>query len=172
MFDVSKPYQPRSVELSPLRRAFLRAFVVVVFLMVAGCGRSHGQLRILTYNIHHGEGTDGRFDLARIAGVITALRPDLVALQEVDRKTTRAHGIDQAAELARLTGMNYAYGPAMEYAGGEYGEAILSRFGLVSIDNYILPWPDGSEPRALLVVRVEVVGIGPVTFGGTQLAQD
>ena len=172
MFDVSEPYEPRPVELLRVRRAFLRTLVLVAFLVIAGCGRSQGQLRILTYNIHHGQGTDGRFDLARIAGVINSQRPDLVALQEVDRKTTRASGVDQAAELARLTGMNYAYGPAMNYAGGEYGEAILSRFALASIDNYILPWPDGSEPRALLVVKVEAKGIGPVTFGGTHLAHD
>ena len=172
MFDVSEPYEPRPVELLRVRRAFLRTLVLVAFLVIAGCGHSQGQLRILTYNIHHGQGTDGRFDLARIAGVINSQRPDLVALQEVDRRTTRASGVDQAAELARLTGMNYAYGPAMEYAGGEYGEAILSRFALASIDNYILPWPDGSEPRALLVVKVEAKGIGPVTFGGTHLAHD
>ncbi len=172
MFDVSEPHERRPVELLCVRRAFLRTFVLVAILVIAGCGHSQGQLRILTYNIHHGEGTDGRFDLARIADVIKAQRPDLVALQEVDRKTTRASGVDQAAELARLTGMNYAYGPAMEYAGGEYGEAVLSRFALVSIDNHILPWPEGSEPRALLVVRVEAKGIGLVTFGGTHLAHD
>ena len=43
---------------------------------------------------------------------------------------------------------------------------------LASIENHILPWPEGSEPRALLVVRVEAKGIGPVTFGGTHLAHD
>ncbi len=172
MFDVGEPYKPRPVELLRVRWVILRTLILAALLVIAGCSHSHGQLRILTYNIHHGQGTDGRFDLERIAEVINAQRPDLVALQEVDRKTTRASGVDQAAELARLTGMNYAYGPAMEYAGGEYGEAVLSRFELASIDNYILPWPDGSEPRALLVVKVQARGIGPVTFGGTHLAHD
>ena len=172
MFKISELCKLRPVELLLMRRTFLRSLILVAILVVAGCGRSQRQLRILTYNIHHGEGTDGRFDLARIADLIKAQRPDLVALQEVDRKTTRASGVDQAAELARLTGMSYAYGPAMDFAGGEYGEAILSRFSLMSIDNYILPWPDGSEPRALLVVRVEAKGIGSVRFGGTHLAHD
>ena len=44
---------------------------------------------MLSYNIHHGEGTDGKLDLARIAAVIKAAKPDLVVLQEVDRNTTR-----------------------------------------------------------------------------------
>lgn len=54
-------------------------------------------LRVLTYNIHHGEGTDGRFDLSRTAGLIATAEPDLVALQEVDQGTDRAGGVDQVA---------------------------------------------------------------------------
>lgn len=62
-------------------------------------------LRVLTYNIHHGEGTDGVLDLERIAGVIKGASPDLVALQEVDVGAERTGGVDQAGELGRLTGM-------------------------------------------------------------------
>ena len=46
-------------------------------------------LGVMTFNIHHAEGTDKRLDLDRIARVIRAAEPDLVALQEVDRDTTR-----------------------------------------------------------------------------------
>ena len=52
-------------------------------------------VRVLTYNIHHGEGMDGKIDLERIAAVIKRLEPDVVALQEVDVKTTRSQGVDQ-----------------------------------------------------------------------------
>src|SRR4051812_46978743 len=58
------------------------------------------ELRIVTYNIHHGEGTDNKFDLPRIAKVVMAENPDIVALQEVDQKTNRASGVDQPAEFA------------------------------------------------------------------------
>nr|WP_020468889.1 endonuclease/exonuclease/phosphatase family protein [Zavarzinella formosa] len=51
-------------------------------------------LRVLTYNIHHGEGTDDKVDLARLAEVIKVSKPDLVALQEVDRNTTRTKKTD------------------------------------------------------------------------------
>lgn len=155
-------------------RANVFTSLVILASLLIGCGQQNKpqQLRILTYNIHHGQGTDGEFDLPRIASVINSFKPDLVALQEVDRKTRRASGVDQVAELARLTGMNHAYGPAMEYSGGEYGEAILSRFPLVLVDNYILPWGDGSEPRALLVVQVEVDDFGLIVFSGTHLAHD
>src|SRR5262245_18009288 len=85
-------------------------------------------LRILTFNIRHGEGTDGVFKLARVADVINAQAPDLVALQEVDRGTRRVEGADQPAELARLTGLHGTFGKAMDYDGGEYGLVILSRW--------------------------------------------
>lgn len=131
---------------------------------------ANNQLRILTYNIHHGEGEDGNFDLPRIAGVILAARPDLVALQEVDDQTTRSSGIDQAAELGRLTGMHVVFGKAMDYAGGGYGEAILSRYPIEKSRNHILPAGEGHEPRAAIEV---VVGAGPggsrVRFIGTHL---
>src|SRR5476649_2332295 len=78
-------------------------------------------LRVLTYNIHHGEGMDGRFDLSRLAGVVTSVHPDLVALQEVDEGTERASGLDELAELERLTELHGVFGKAMDYSGGEYG---------------------------------------------------
>ena len=41
------------------------------------------RLRVLSYNIHHGRGSDGKVDLERIAQVIRGAKPDIVALQEV-----------------------------------------------------------------------------------------
>ena len=35
-------------------------------------------LRVLCYNIHYGQGTDGRYDLERLAAVISQAKPDLV----------------------------------------------------------------------------------------------
>ncbi len=111
-------------------------------------------LRIVSYNIHHAEGTDGKFDLERIAKVIKEQRPDLVAVQEVDVKTRRSSGIDQAAELAKLTGMHYAFGRFMDYRDGEYGQMVLSKFPILMQRNLALP--KGPEPRAALVIDVEV----------------
>jgi len=111
-------------------------------------------LRLMTYNIHHGEGTDGKFDLERIAELIKAQRPDLVAIQEVDVKTKRSSGIDQAAELGRLTGMHYAFGKFMDYSDGDYGQMVLSKFPIKNARNLALP--DGPEPRTALAVEVEI----------------
>ena len=69
----------------------------VVLLMMVACHSSVAEfalsqemfqeLRVLTYNIQHGAGADGIVDLERQAEVIQRLKPDLVALQEVDDRT-------------------------------------------------------------------------------------
>ena len=111
----------------------------------------------MTYNIHHAAGGDGRVDLERIAKVIRRAKPDLVALQEVDRKTARSGGMDQPAQLAELTGMHVEYGPTSLYDEGEYGNAVLSRYEIKSRRVHTLPYRAGGqrEPRGALEVRVE-----------------
>lgn len=115
-------------------------------------------LRVLSYNIHHGEGLDGRLDLERIAAIIRSVEPDLVALQELDRGTRRTGEVDQPAELARLTDMQAIFGPNIEYQGGDYGNAILSKFPVRRQKNHALPSFDDGEQRGVLDVEVELPG--------------
>ncbi len=146
---------------SPLLAASL---LVAVLLPLGGCstipgmggGGSHAQsadtVVVVAYNIRHGRGMDDRVDLRRIAAVIEAEQPDFVTLQEVDRGTRRVDGDDQARTLGSLLGMHHAYGRFMDYDGGEYGMAVLSRWPIVNVVNERLP--DGDEPRTALKVRV------------------
>jgi endonuclease/exonuclease/phosphatase family metal-dependent hydrolase len=129
-------------------------------------------LRVLTYNIHHGEGLDGRLDLARTAGIVSSAAPDLVALQEVDRGTRRTGGQDQLAELGRLTGMHAVFGKAMDYQGGAYGVAVLSRTPIRRVSNRRLPGSPDREPRTALTVDVDALRpVGRVQFTTTHLDQ-
>jgi len=114
------------------------------------------RVRVVTYNIHHGEGTDGRLDLGRIAAVIKGCGADLVALQEVDQGTERSGGVDQAAVLSELTGLHATFGKAMDYRGGAYGLAALSRWPLSGAKVHPLPAEDKVEPRIALVATVQV----------------
>jgi endonuclease/exonuclease/phosphatase family metal-dependent hydrolase len=111
-------------------------------------------LRILAYNIHHGEGMDEVTDLERIAALIRSVDPDLVAVQEVDSVVGRTNGVDQAGELGRLTGMHPAFGRFMAYQGGAYGMAVLSRWPVEASENIRLP--DGAEPRSSVAVTVRL----------------
>ena len=122
-------------------------------------------LRILAYNIHHGAGNDERLGLQRIAHLIRPLDPDLVALQKVDNRTERTGHVDQAAELGRRTGMAWAFGPFMDYQGGEYGMAVLSALPFAGSTNHRLP--EGPEPRSSLAIRVQLPGgAGDLIFAG------
>lgn len=146
-----------------------------LLFLVAWGGRAQTvplTLRVLTYNIHHGEGTDGRVDLSRLAGVVTSVNPDLVALQEVDEGTERASGVDELAELARLTNLHGVFGKAMDYSGGEYGVAVLSRWPLLRTFNDPLPILPEHEPRTALTVEVAAGGSGSrIEFTSTHLDQ-
>ncbi len=114
------------------------------------------RLRVLSYNIHHSEGVDGKLDLERIANVILSVKPDIVALQEVDRKVKRTGGVDQPAELARLTEMNIVFGANIELQGGHYGNAVLSRFPITQHKNHLLPSIADGEQRGVIEAEMEM----------------
>jgi endonuclease/exonuclease/phosphatase family metal-dependent hydrolase len=139
------------------------AWISVILLHVAVCIPSVAageRLKILTYNIHHGEGVDGELDLERIAGIIRRESPDLVALQEVDQGTRRTYRVDQPEELARLTRMQVVFGKNISHEGGNYGNAILSRLPIKWRHNLPLPSlpevepVDEQEQRGALIVEV------------------
>jgi endonuclease/exonuclease/phosphatase family metal-dependent hydrolase len=125
-------------------------------------------VRVMSYNIHHGEGTDGRIDLPRLAKVIRAADPDVVALQEVDDKTKRTKGVDQTAELARLTGMHATFGKAIDFEGGGYGQAVLSRVSMGKGTVHTLPGEPDREQRIAFAVPLTLDG-REVTFATTHL---
>ncbi len=121
-------------------------------------GFSKKTLRVMTYNIHVGVGMDKKLDLQRIADVINEQRPDLIGLQEVDRGVKRTEGKDEIAELAKLTSMNYAFAHNLDYQGGQYGVAILSRFPIGAIDHRKYENKREAERRGMIRVEVDVGG--------------
>ena len=128
------------------------------------------RLRVLSYNIHHGEGVDHKVDLPRIAEAIKSVNPDLVALQEVDRGVRRTAGIDEPQELARLTGMEVVFEKNIRYQGGDYGNAVLSKLPIKRHKNHPLPSFYKGEQRGVLEVEVETTVPGQsVLFLATHL---
>ncbi|UCC64947.1 MAG: endonuclease, partial [Anaerolineae bacterium] len=90
-------------------------------------------MKILTYNIHHWEGTDGRVDVDRVAQVVHESGADVVALNEVFHPATTETDILPLLEtMARHLGMAYVFGETLSYypeAGfpAPYGNALLTR---------------------------------------------
>lgn len=162
-------------------------FIILIMLM-AGCGKTQRKiaksrdaieydssgLRVLCYNIHHCNppSKPGLIDLDAIAKVINDSKPDLVALQEVDVHTGRSgSGLHQAEELARKTGMQSYFAKAIDYDGGEYGVAILSRFPMESTMKFELPTATGTngEPRILATAVITLPGKKKIRFACTHL---
>ncbi len=127
------------ISISTFRRtvpAAARRLTLAAALFTAGCA-THGpgaespapaQVRVLVYNIHAGKDAAGVENLERVAELVRSSGADLVLLQEVDRGTRRSGNVDQLSELERRTGFHGAFGRTLDYQGGEYGIAVLSRW--------------------------------------------
>lgn len=118
--------------------------------------------RFLVYNMHAGKTAGGVNSVEAIAEVIRSSGADIVLLQEVDKGTKRSGNVDQTATLARLTGFHASFGSALNYDGGSYGVAVLSRWPIVGDTLFHLPVEPpqtragGSmEPRGALRVVIE-----------------
>ena len=113
-------------------------------------------LTVVTYNIHHGEGVDELYSAIRIARTLEQYKPDLVALQEVDMGTNRTEGDLQVNIIANHLGMFYVFGKTIDYLGGEYGNAILSKYPIISTQNTDISPGITSERRGLLRATIDI----------------
>ncbi|NOJ81361.1 endonuclease/exonuclease/phosphatase family protein [Myxococcus xanthus] len=115
------------------------------------------ELRLVSYNIHSGIGTDGRFDLGRVGAVLREVDADIVALQEVGDFRAVTPREDQPEHLADMLGLHMAFGPNVVRNGRRYGNAILSRLPIVKSKNYDLS-VGRREPRGALRCDLDIGG--------------
>lgn len=144
-------------------------FLCTIVLQAQYIPDSTRVIRVLTFNILHGATTCGNYNLDLIAARIRETNPDIVALQEVDFRTIRAMGYDLATELGWRTKMVPLFGKAMSYGGGEYGEAILSKYSFIETRNVPLPYTPGNEPRTALEAVIVIPSGDTIAFVGTHL---
>ena len=127
-------------------------------------------LRVMSFNIHHGADGDDVLDLERTAAVIEASGAEVIGLQEVDDAwSSRSDFEDQTARLAELLDMHYAYGANLDAAPAEgrtensrYGNAILSEHPIIDSENHLLTSIEyaeqPTEQRGLLEAVINVKG--------------
>lgn len=113
-----------------------------------------GSIKIASYNIHGGLGCDGHIVPKRIVRVIAELKPDVIALQEVESK---ASGFDMLGYLSNETGMEAIAGPTLLKDTGDYGNGLLTRYPAVSVRRLDLS-VDDHEPRGALDVELDCGG--------------
>lgn len=96
------------------------------------------RLRVLSYNIHKCiGGVDRRYEPARVIDVIRKLETDVVMLQEVDAGVSRSRHDKQVDLLGDELGMPHrAWYPNVDVrGGGQYGNALLSRYPIIESAN-------------------------------------
>lgn len=122
--------------------------------------RIAGAIRVLTWNVHACVGTDGRFDVARVAAVIRGLEPDIAAIQEVDSRDHVAGALDTFDCLRREVGAYAAEAKTIAGEGGEFGHMIASRWPLLESAVHDVSSPR-RQPRQIIEATIETPA-GPV----------
>ena len=109
-------------------------------------------LRVATYNVHRGIGSDGRSVPARVLAVLNEIDADVIALQELDLH--RDSAFDMLDYFARNTGLISIAGPTMRRLQARYGNAVLTRLPVLDAHSIDLTRP-GREPRGALDLDLE-----------------
>jgi endonuclease/exonuclease/phosphatase family metal-dependent hydrolase len=130
-------------------------------------------LKVLHWNIHYGFGTDGRYDIDRLASWMAKINPDVISLNEVEYYVSGHGNEDQPARFAALlkakTGRTWYRHFAQRYGnwgskGG--GNLILSRFPIEAKSQLAM-----SYDRSAALVTITVNG-RRVNFISTHLASE
>lgn len=126
-------------------------------------------LRLATWNIHKGIGTDRVYALERTIEILASIDADVVCLQEVDANVPRSRFDLQSKRLAHELGYEHvALGLNVSVRGGHYGNATLSRLPFRSTRNVDLTLPL-KKRRSGLVTRIEGPGGRPWTVANVHL---
>ena len=106
------------------------------------------KLTAMTYNIQSGRNLRRELDTAFAAEIIRSVQPDFVTLNEVRCRTQDVGDVNQADDVARQCGYYPLFGRAIDYDGGEYGNALLTRLPLKAHEVVHIPDPvsrDGDD---------------------------
>lgn len=155
--------KPNLMKENAMKRISLIVLCVCMCVCYACDQKQITKLKIMSYNIRHGEGMDNVLDLSRAAEIIKEQAPDLCGLQEVDNSCLRTNKIEQSSYLAEKTNMTGTFGKFMDFDGGEYGMATLSAKPIISTKR--LQLPDGiAEPRSAIIHEVQIAKACTIVF--------
>jgi endonuclease/exonuclease/phosphatase family metal-dependent hydrolase len=78
-------------------------------------------------------------------------------------------GVDQVEELALALGMSYGRTPSTYWQGYSFGNAILSRWPILEIENHALPGKSGAPGHRSLLLASIAAPFGALTVGCTHV---
>lgn len=83
--------------------------------------------------------------------VMRKWKADYIMVQEVDSVCLRSGKINEAQVMADALGMHGTLARAIDFEGGKYGVALLSREKPLNVDRY--PLPNNSEATSTKTAR-------------------
>ncbi len=121
-----------SLKLKSMIMKALPSFLIIAVFSLSNAWSQ--QLRVMSYNIHHGADRHEKNSLDSIGYFIKSIKPDIVGLQEVDSLCDRSGKVDQMKRLAEITGMHHAFIRHFPYQGGAYGLGVLSKHPILKTE--------------------------------------
>lgn len=115
-------------------------------------------VRVMTFNIQHGAGADKKVNLARTAQAIREQKPDIVALEEVDKGVARTGRQNLPMLLGSMTGMTSYFSNNFNFDGGEYGNMVLTRCRILMQTNTHYQMIRTNEQRGVIQMILDVSG--------------
>ena len=158
----------------PMPGKYPAIVIIFAFLFLLSWTPEKIVLTVMSYNVHHCNppSKKGVIDIDTIAGVIRKANPDIVALQEIDVYTGRSGRINEIEQIALKAGYPYYFfGRAIDFDGGKYGIAIMSKFPLSDTTVHALPTDSTTkgEHRALALAKVRLQNGKTFQFASTHL---
>ena len=130
----------------------LLPFLLLLAALSCGTSKQPTTLTLMSYNV----GVFSKYEDNSMPGVAKLIDDNgavLVGLNELD-SCNRRHPVFQLKELSeQMGGWPYLYASAFPYAGGGYGNGVISKEEILKSYRVALPKGDGSEPRSLAVVE-------------------
>ena len=115
-------------------------------------------IKVMTYNIHSGVGTDGKADWKRIADIIKEKDPDFLGLQEVCRFRP-TNPTDLPKVLKEYLDLDLYFGESMTVQDlWHYGNAAGTKLKAELLDVVHFDIPEGEEPRVFLILKSCIAG--------------
>lgn len=134
----------------------------------SGAASEGASLRVMSYNIHSCRGMDGKVRPERIARVVNAFDPDVVAVQEVDAHRASSGSLDQAHRIADHLRMEHVFQTMLEEKEEGYGIAVFSKHPFKRLQSGLLtPAGRRREGRGAICLRILPKGRRPFTLINT-----